>query len=144
MRRRENEGLPLRGWFEEECPHRVMEKKQKAVSDRADGGRAARAAAAEESAAVRLHVLRAPAPLHHRHHERPRLLHLVRDPLQPRSRDRRHGQQQHHSPGRQDHSSEVTVPSSPQEAEPLYEKIVQHSLLQTIQINQSKCLFPSA
>ncbi len=55
----------LAGWWR---------KKQKAgeVIELTEEGRA-RAAAAEESSAVRLHVFRAPAPLYHRHHERPRL-----------------------------------------------------------------------
>lgn len=52
---------------------------------------------------MRLHVLRPAASLHHRHHERPRLLHLVRHPLQPGRGHRGHGQQQHHPPRGQGH-----------------------------------------
>lgn len=71
--------------------------------DRADGGRAAPGGRGEEAAAVRLQVLRAAAPLHHRHPERPGLLHLLRYPVQPGRGHSGHGQQQHRAPERQSH-----------------------------------------
>ena len=70
---------------------------------RADGGWEAPGGAREEGAPVRLHVLWPAASLHHRHHERPGLLHLLRHPLQPGRGHRGHGQQQHHPPRGQGH-----------------------------------------
>lgn len=49
--------------------------------DRADGGWAAPRGRGEETPAVRLQLLRSAPPLHHRHHERPGLLHLLRYPV---------------------------------------------------------------
>lgn len=46
--------------------------------DRADGGRAAPGGRGEETPAVRVQLLRSAPPLHHRHPERPGLLHLLR------------------------------------------------------------------
>lgn len=71
--------------------------------DRADGGRAAPGGRGEEAPAVRLQVLRAAPPLHHRHPQRPGLLHLLRHPVQPGRGHRGHGQQQHRPPERQNH-----------------------------------------
>ena len=50
-------------------------------ADRADGGWQAVGGAGAEGAAVRLHVLRRPAQVHHRDAQRPRLLHLLRHPV---------------------------------------------------------------
>lgn len=49
--------------------------------DRADGGWAAPGGRGEEAPAVRLQLLRSAPPLHHRHPERPGLLHLLRYPV---------------------------------------------------------------
>lgn len=79
------------------------EETEKRGGDRADGGRAAPGGPGEEAPPVRLQVLRAAPPLHHRHPQRPGLLHLLRDPVQPGRGHSGHGQQQHRAPERQNH-----------------------------------------
>lgn len=70
---------------------------------RTDRGWTACSAQREKDTFVRLHVLWTSTPLHHRHNERPRVLHLLRYSVQLRRGYSEHGEQQHHSPEREDH-----------------------------------------
>ncbi len=70
---------------------------------RTDRGWTACSAQPEKATSVRLHVLWTSAPLHHRRNERPRVLHLLRYSVQLRRGHSEHGEQQHHSPEREDH-----------------------------------------
>ncbi len=132
----------MRGWFEEECPHRVMEKKQKAgeVIELTEEGR--------------------PAPLQQK--KAPlcdctcfglprRYIIAIMSGLASaisfgsaatsESRSSAWSTTAPFTGTARSSSQRLQCPRVPREAEPLYEKIVQHSLLQTIQIKSKQNVY---